>query len=227
MDAFTETSRAQHGRCLRKKTQMSLRPIKAGLLATAVLTAVLAPTGVASAGTITVDDGTGDVWEDIYNQETQTQEYAEAGSQFNVDVVSTVVRHTQYKVIIETSYADLKKQQVTFGTFNRLRFADGPRIVAAVDTFNAWRGASLLAKDGSGEPIKCGNLTHEIDYEANTVVLNIPRTCLGNPGWVEVNSFTAGNEEDPEASAGYRNYLDNALRAGPNDGGWTARVRKG
>lgn len=202
-----------------------MRSIKPGLLAAVVLTAVLAPAGAASAKTITVEDGSGDAWQDVYNPETNSQEDVEAGAKLNVDVLKTVIKHTDHKLILKTSYSELKKQDVTFMIRHQLRFSDGPKIGAAVDTFGGWKGTGALFKNRSGAPIKCANLSQEIDYAANTIELNIPRTCLGGPSWVQVNSFAYGSEAGQEEGES-RQFHDNALRAGSGYGGWTEKVRK-
>jgi hypothetical protein len=126
---------------------MFMRSTKAALLTGAVLAAVLAPAGAASAQNLTVDDATADVWEDVWNYETNTQEYHEAGSQTNDDVVSTVVKHLPTKLVLKFTYADLKRSGARFGIINHLRFVDGPKIVAAVDTNTRWKGIPVLAKE--------------------------------------------------------------------------------
>ena len=42
-------------------------------------------------------------------------------------------------------------------------------------------------------PIRCAGFDHTIDYTANTVQLSVPRSCVGNPRWVEVNYVGLGN----------------------------------
>lgn len=206
---------------------MFMRSYKAALLTGAVLAAVLAPAGAASAQNLTHDDATADVWEDVWNYDTNTQEYYEAGSQTNVDVLSTVVRHLPTKLVLRFTYADLKRSGTRFGIINHLRFPDGPQIVAAVDTNTRWKGIPVLAKNRTGEPIRCPGLDHAIDYSANTIELTIPRSCIGTPTWVDVNSFAVGQEDDPESESGVHAYIDNSLNGGHGDNGWTRHVRKG
>ena len=203
---------------------MNLRSLRTGLLAAATLTAVLAPAGAAFADALVVDDSTSDVWEDVYDEETQTQTYVEAGSVVNVDVASTDLRHKAKKVVITFTYADLKSKQVHFMTRSRLRFDDGPKVVAAVNAMDTWKGRAELAKDRTGEPISCDGLSRAIDYDLNTVELSIPRSCLGNPAWVELNSVNIGYDE---VDGTFHNYLDNVLRAGHSYDGWSDRVAKG
>lgn len=203
---------------------MNLRSIRTGLLTALTLTAVLASAGAASADSLVVDDATSDVWEDVYDQETQTQNYVESGSVLNVDVASTDVRHTAKKILITFTYAELKSKQVHFMTRTRLRFDDGPKVVAGVNAMDVWKGRAELAKDRSGEPISCDGLSRAIDYDLNTVELSIPRSCVGNPAWVELNSINNGYE-DVDGTSHY--YIDNVLRTGHSYDGWTDKVNKG
>ena len=205
---------------------MTMRSITAALLGGAVLAAVLAPTGAAYAASRSVDDGTGDVWEPVWNAETGTVANVEAGSVLNVDVDKVVVRHTARRIVVTTTYADLQKQEITLAASSRMRFDDGPAVGMMVDTWQKWSGETVLYKQ-SGMPIKCAGFDHAIDYTANTVQLSVPRSCVGDPRWVQVNYVGLGNVEDPESASGYRNYEDSAHHAGSGWNGWSNRVRKG
>ncbi len=205
---------------------MTMRSITAAFLGGTVLAALLAPTGAAYAASHTVDDATGDVWEPVWNSETETVDYLEAGSLLNVDVDKVVVVHTDRRIVVTTTYAELKKQEITLAPSSRMRFNDGPAVGMMVDTWSKWSGESVLYKK-SGMPIRCAGFDHTIDYTANTVQLSVPRSCVGNPRWVEVNYVGLGNVEDPEVESGYRNYEDTAHTSASGWNGWSARVKRG
>lgn len=205
---------------------MTMRSITAALLGGTVLAAVLAPTGAAYAASRSVDDGTGDVWEPVWNAETETVDYFEAGSVLNVDVDKVVVKHTARRIVVTATYAELKKQDITLGASSRMRFDDGPAVGMYVDTWQKWSGETVLYKK-SGMPIECAGFDHAIDYTANTVQLSVPRSCVGNPRWVEVNYVGLGNVEDPESETGYRTFEDSAHSANSGWNGWSDRVKKG
>lgn len=38
----------------------------------------------------------------------------------------------------------------------------------------------------SGDAVPCAAMSHRIDYSSETVAVQIPRRCLGTPGWVRV-----------------------------------------
>lgn len=205
---------------------MTMRSFTAAFLGGTVLAAVLAPTGAAYAASHTVDDSTEDVWEPVWNADTETVDYLAAGSVLNVDVDTVVVRHTARRIVVTTTYAELKRQEITLAVSSRMRFDDGPAVGMMVDTWGKWSGTSVLFKK-SGAPIECPGFDHAIDYAANTVELIVPRSCVGNPSWVEVNYVGLGNVEDPESESGYRNFEDTAHSAESGWNGWTERVKKG
>jgi hypothetical protein len=164
------------------------------------------------------------VWENVYNPDTQTDDWYDAGSKLNVDVLKTVVKHTNTTLVIKVTFAELKKQQVTFSTVDRLRFDQGPKLIAAIDTNTKWGGTEVLSHLPSGQPVKCPGMTHSIDYTTNKVQMSIPRSCLGNPGWVQVNSLARGTED---AQGVIHSYVDNAEQVGHADVTWSSKIHKG
>lgn len=200
---------------------MTLRPSTATLIGGAMLAAVLAPAGTAYAATVDVTDATSDVWESA----TGDGVYVASDEVNNLDVTSLKVRHLTNRIVVTAAYVELKREGVPLALMSRLRFDDGPVVMAQVDTFHRWSGDSVLHT--KRDEINCGRFEHAIDYEANTVELNVPRGCVGGPRWVEVNYVSSGFVEDPDVESGYRSYRDNALNAGSSTGGWTDRVRRG
>src|SRR5688572_27392386 len=103
---------------------MTMRSITTALLG-ASLAAVLVPAGAAYAGSTTVQDEASDVWESVWNSETETEDMVEAGSVHNIDVDKLVVRHTARRIGLTATYEDLKKQEIVLGAASKLRFDDG------------------------------------------------------------------------------------------------------
>jgi hypothetical protein len=205
-------------------THMRLRTKTTAIVGGAIL-AVIAPATAAHAGAITIDDETSDVWEILYDEETQDETLVEAGSVDNVDVDSTRVRHLTNRIVLTTTYTDLTKQDIILGAIGDLRFDDAPAVGFYLDTYQDWSGETVLFKSRNGAPIDCGGFDHAIDYAANTVEFSIPRKCVGSPRWVEARYVGTANQEDEEV--GYRNWRDNALTSGSGTGGWSERVRRG
>jgi hypothetical protein len=203
---------------------MAMLKTTAALIGGAVLE--VTATTTAHAATVASTDGTGDVYETTWNEETGTEEVTEAGSTTNVDVESLKVRHTARKVILTARYADLTRGEVILGAGLQMRFADAPKMGAFVDTYNSWAGEAVLYKARNGRPVDCDRLDVSIDYADDHLVVSVPRSCVGNPRWVQVNYLAYGSQEDPEAAGGWHSYRDNAHHAGPELDGWTARARK-
>lgn len=203
---------------------MTARPLKAALLTTAILGAVLAPAAAASAHSLTIDDSTADTWENVYNPDTQSDDWFAAGSKLNTDITRTVVKHSANRITITATFADLKAKDARYGLVDRLRFDHGPKVVADVDANGKWKGQAYLFTDHSGEQITCAGLTHAIDYSADTVEVSIPRACVGKPKWVEVAEFSVSNVSD---DAGSHSYIDDAASDGHRFGTWSDKVRRG
>lgn len=201
---------------------LHLKPV---LLAGTVLAAVVAPAAAASAQSLTIEDGSADVWEQVWDETDDTVTWVGAGSQQNVDITKTVVNHKATKLVVRVKYAELKAKKVRFASVDLMRFDDGPKLLIAVDTNSVWRGKAYLLEVGSGDEVPCSGLDHTIDYEADTVVTTIPRSCLGDPKWVEVSSFGGGYFADAEGVD--HNFLDNGQKAGHSWGGWSERIRQG
>lgn len=203
---------------------MTTRAIKAAVLSTAILGAVLAPAAAASARSLTINDSTADTWEDVYDPSSGTETWTEAGSQLNVDVIKTVVKHSATRISFTVTYDDLKARDVRYGLVDRMRFDQGPKADVIVDATGKWKGQVSLAEDKTGSRISCPGLTHEIDYTANTVAVSVPRSCVGKPAWVEIGEFGVGFHSD---DAGDHQYVDNAETDGHGYASWSAKIRRG
>ena len=206
---------------------MFMRSTKAVLLAVAVLAAVLAPAAAASAQKVAVHDSTADVWESVWNPDSGASGEVRAGSQPNIDIVSTVIRHTGHRLILTLRFADLQRSKTHFFVVSRLRFDKGHRMVAMVDATRRWRGISAVGGLRANKPAKCRNVGHTIDYASNTIVLSIPRSCIGNPRWVELSTVVEGFKQEGATEDDFHSYLDNAQTAGHGYGGWSRRIHQG
>jgi hypothetical protein len=203
--------------------------LKTGLVATALLAAVVGPATAASAQSATVTDSAGDVWQSIWNPETEEETFVAAGSLTNVDVLSTVVDHTRSSLEVTMTFSDLAKEGARPTPALVMRFNQGPRRVALVDASTSWKGKDILFKDGknSNGPSKCDGFTHKIDYTTNTVAMSIPRSCLGTPRWIEAAPVTQGVLASTDGGES-QYFFDNGGKPGHSYTlPWSTRVRKG
>ena len=82
--------------------------------------------------------------------------------------------------------------------------------------------------NGGGSNLHCVGLERHIDYTANTLRLEIPRSCLSAPRWVRVGVGALRNHET-EADSG-ESFIDDANRDaayGELHPAFGVRVRRG
>ena len=198
---------------------MKLPLSRATLASAAALAAVLVPVGAASAESLTVNDQVGDTWLDDYSGDVET--YTPSGSWTNDDLVRTVVRHGDRRVVVKAKYADLKRSADPLILVVRLRTNESLKRDVAVETVSSPRGSVMFAKH-SGADVKCTGLTHDVDYDADRVTVSVPRSCLSNPRWVQATVGAVAMTDE------YHVHVDNGHNTGhhePNT--WTARIRRG
>lgn len=194
--------------------------VRAALLA-AALTATLLP-GAASAATLATPDAVGDVWRSTYDQDTGEETVEPAGTQLNVDLERTVLRHTATRLVLVGSYAQLERSTNRFFLFSEVRTNEGIRRDLGVDTTMRWGGTAFLM--GPRGEVRCPGLRHDIDYAADTVTVSVPRGCLSDPRWVQGR---IGGFAFPEKGDGSEAYLDSASDDTADEPTWTPRVRRG
>ena len=192
----------------------------AALIACAAVVACPVPAPSQAAG-LSTPDGEGDVWEAVYDDSGVLEDWVEAGSVVNGDVVSTRARHKAKRIVFITRYASLARApgENRFMTQQRMRFAGGSTASVQVHTFRRWRGESYLADDDTGSGMRCPGLVHEIDYAADRVRVSFPRACVDRPRWLRyVGLAYALSGSDTETGEDDHNYLDNALNDGHRRG---------
>lgn len=188
-------------------------------------TALLLPSAAAAA-TISIDDAAGDTWQMTQDEQTGAETYHPAGTQLNVDLTRTVVKHTSGKLVLKATYETLRGAQNRYYFAARVRTDEGLKREVGVETFTrqGWRGASFMTK-ASGREVRCSGMTHDVDYAADTVRLTVPRACLGKPRWVQV---AVGAFAVAEGSADFTLYVDNGHDESADDPlTWSAKVRRG
>ena len=200
-----------------------------GLVATALLAAVVGPATAASAQSASVTDSAGDVWQSILNPDTEEETFVAAGSLTNVDVLSTVVDHTRSSLEVTMTFSDLAKEGARPTPALVMRFDRGPA--------PGRRGRRLDQLEGQGHPaqgrqeqqrrVDVDGFTHKIDYTANTVAMSIPRSCLGTPRWIQAAPMTQGFLASTDGGES-QYFFDNGGKPGHSYTlPWSARVHRG
>ena len=73
----------------------------------------------------------------------------------------------------------------------------------------------------------CARATMHMDYQANTVAIRVPRTCLKRPDWVKATATSANDKADGSNTF----YLDDAFSPTPVEDNevhrtWSTRVHR-
>lgn len=194
-------------------------------LVTSTLAAVLLPVSPASAATMALPDGSGDVWRSTYDMSTEEEVLEPAGSPANADLTRTVVKHTRGKVVIKARYAELRKRTNRFAFIVEMRTNEGRRRDVGVETVTreGWGGTAFFGSPQRELP--CQGLTHTIDYPAGLVSVSVPRSCLGRPRSVQVRSMAMAFED---SGTDFTTLFDNGHdESADMPRAWSGRVRRG
>lgn len=197
------------------------RALGVALLLTA-LTPWASPAATAETG-FGASDSEGDVWVELYDNEDTLSGFDAAGSPSNADVVAVQAVHARPRISFVTEYADLDEGpgESTLVWKMRMRFEDGPPVSANVYTLGRPDGQVYLWNERKQHAVQCDALRHTIDYDANTVAVSLPRSCVGKPRWFRFTgvSYAVAGSSTQTGDDDF-NYLDNVL----ND---SHRVRNG
>ena len=150
---------------------------------------------------VILDDAEDDVW--LYSDDTSSYELW--GTKADADVMAATVQHGEKVIRVVMSFDNLrKKRPATYLA----------RIKTRKMVKTAWVGAS---KEGGGwdgrhglqrglDKVPSPGFTHAIDYQADTVVMTLPRELFKEPAWIQVkltNNLTGARlfTDNPHNSA--------------------------
>jgi hypothetical protein len=192
-----------------------------------VLAASALTSSGASAQPLRRDDGTGDAWRAVYDDQDVLSGWVPAGSPDNGDVVSTLARHAPRRISFTTHYVSLERGpgHNRFITQQQMVFDHGPGVSVDVDTTQGWDGTATLSNRRTGNGMQCAGLRHTVDYDADMVRVSFPRACVGRPQWLRYagGAWALSGSATPSGDDDF-NYLDNALNAGHRRGTGTANL---
>jgi hypothetical protein len=143
----------------------------------------------------------------------------------NGDTLRTRMAHTDYRVTVTIGFADLRRKG-SRGEFVRIRTNEGVRRSLSLTAGPGnWAGTALLER-ADGTDVSC-SVGSSIDYAANVVRLQVPRTCLSNPRWVRLGIASYWERGDDNDTL----YVDDALVDGPWNGNYVKlsdrKIRRG
>ncbi|MGO4255151.1 hypothetical protein [Marmoricola sp. RAF53] len=176
------------------------------LAATAAAAALVVAPAAAWAGSDTHTDPSADVVSVKVQPTTVTSEPTQARG----DIASIRVSHLKSTVRVKVRFRDLSPSGDGAGHYFALRSNNTLRYIDVEAGPGKWRGERTVynAKD---KKTTCRGASHKIDYTANTVLLVVPRACLGNPKWVRVAQYSIVAEND-------KVFADDARVTGYKDG---------
>ena len=176
------------------------------------LALALVSTGAASAREVTVGDARHDVW--------RTNPKAKAPSVRNGDVVRTQFLHGPRNVVVRSRYVDLRKVG-RYAQFT-VRIENGARRYreVMVETSRTSRNGSTRVFDRRGDRVAC-KVRHQISYSANTVRIEVPRSCLNRPTYVRGTAASYWANQDGDL------YTDNPHNQRPTVRTWTRWISSG
>lgn len=162
------------------------------LSVTASATVGLAPSAYAE--NVVHVDATADVVSIGWEDEAGAEVTEPAPMQKNGDILRTAVQHRLRKVILTTSYVELRKVAPPSHFVALVTNESVRRHVEVISTAEHPQG-QVLFSTGFGRAVPCTGLERRIDYLANTLRVVIPRSCLSAPRWVRAGFGTLRTQE--------------------------------
>lgn len=104
----------------------------------------------------------------------------------NGDVTTMRARHGRYAVVITLTTRDFDPTTPLSGGIFAFKTNKGFHAEAFV--FSSHGAAPEVTLTVSDRPLRCHGLRGRLDFEANTVRVRVPRSCLNNPRWVRVGA---------------------------------------
>jgi len=200
------------------------RPARSRAALGCVVTAALLVAGVgpASAERVRSSDGAGDMT--AFTESAEDVTATPAPGHRAGDVTSAVVRHGRRVVTLRFSFAQLRRSHFN-ALIGTLRTDTTTRHLFVEDAPDG--RPRLYMADKRFEPV-CARATLRVDYQANTLAVRVPRSCLKRPQWVKVRAISANDTADGSNTF----YLDDAFSPTPVEdiegrAAWSARVERG
>ena len=164
------------------------------LMRTAAALAVVGPLALtmssAQAASDTHADGTGDVWITDVTAGTTVP----SSESLNIDLTQIVVTHKLATIRAVATYVDLQRTGEPFAFNLRMRNPREREHDVTITTAGRWSGAAILMRGDSG--VQCEDLTHKIDYAANTVAVKVPRACVRRPSAITYRATATRDVDD-------------------------------
>lgn len=165
-------------------------------------------------------DASGDVL--VGGHTTDPDAVAPAPRNSITDIVRTTVEHGADEVTVTAEFRGLRPRQYLDLTTLVTTDRTGSRLPTQA-TALAYRGQTsvdVYEADGS----RCPGAAVDVDFDTNTVTMTLPRSCLGEPQWIEaeVDAATMRYDAAPDDPFGDAVWEDHAY--GTGRAGWDAEI---
>jgi hypothetical protein len=160
------------------------------------------------------DDPVDDVWDSASNSVLQTPEPIP-----NVDLVAFEVRHQLHGVVFHATFMDLRPKTTERALEVHLMAhpADGgephPFTYHAFSRRGETRYSHTLYDLPDYGVVACDGLRRKVDYEAETLWMKVPRSCIGTPETVQF-AASAMRPYGGNGSAAYDDARSTAMAKG-------------
>jgi len=185
----------------------------------AVLVALLP--GVANADLLTHTDPAGDVRYYVNSDPSNVPPPVAAPTRTHGDITVVRITNGTSTVRVVVYFRSLPRAGQFHGHVFRFvtgNFERKVQIAAGPEAPRGWTGKSDMFTT-SGNAVACG-MTHVLDYSHRRLILNVPRSCLGNPAFIKTGAGTVMLAND-------RTYFDDGFRSGGDMGGTALRPTLG
>ncbi len=189
--------------------------------ATALATSVvlLAGTGAASAATLTLHDGTHDMWGGAPS--ARLADYVPARHRTVGDVRMARLRYGPHDVVLVERFARLRRSGAGDMYAFKLHAPHVHRFVEVQAWRHSWAGSVTMTRP-NGHELDCTGLTERIDYTHNLLRVIVPTGCLGTPPWVQFGvldaHITRGDRwlvDNPQSNQATYHRLSSRVYGGP------------
>lgn len=170
----------------------------------------------AQAAVVDIIDARGDV----HRLDVDGDQFVLTEGEQRADILRTRIQHAGRALVVSTKLARLAREGREVGMTMRVRTNEG--IYRVVDLTASrrigWGGRAMMASRRAMVECRVG---HNINYATDAMKVRIPRSCLGNPRWVQatlVTVFFGGRKLLAD------NPHNNTMRINRV---WTERIRRG
>ena len=193
-----------------------MRMLLSGVLAAFLALSSHAP---AAAGDYTHADGTGDMW-----TATGADPYVQAPGQVEGDVTRVQLKHNRSYVQLFMAVREARRETLNSFYFFSLQNGRKQQTLVSVSTYRRFGqpdGVLRIQDPRTNKSRTCrGFKGFRINWEAGTVGITIPRTCVGQPAVLRMRAYDHLNYDTID------DYADHAQSAGLS-APWSRWVRRG